>query len=124
MNPRTVIWFAIVFSTVLYLLIAVIRSGPLGDFEAVTRQPVVLGLYGAALAAFLAGWLVVRQIVSGPPRMTMVAALAVFESCAIFGLVAAFLTSDWRTYLGPWALALIGFLREWPGREGTDRTDQ
>jgi hypothetical protein len=112
-----VIWFAIVFSTVLYLLIAVIRSGPLGDFETVARQPFVLGLYGAALAAFLVGWLVVRQIVSGPPQKTMVAALAVFESCAIFGLVAAFHTGDWRTYLGPWALALIGFLREWPGRE-------
>jgi hypothetical protein len=32
----------------------------------------------------------------------------------IFGLVAAFLTKDWRLYLFPWALAIVGFIRELP----------
>jgi hypothetical protein len=31
--------------------------------------------------------------------------------------VAAFLMEDWRLYLGPWALAAIGFLRVWPSDE-------
>lgn len=111
------IWVAIVFSTVIYFGIAVF-TGKLGDFEALTRLQYVRVLYGIALLMFLVGWFVVRRVVSGNEHLRMMCALAVFESCAIFGLLTAFLTKDWRLYLGPWALALIGFAREFP-RAGT-----
>jgi hypothetical protein len=52
----------------------------------------------------------------------MITALAVFEACAIFGLLAAFMMKDWRLCLAPWALALLGFIREFPrGEIGSGR---
>ena len=54
-----------------------------------------------------------------PARTRMIMSLAIFESCAIFGLVSTFLLQDWRLYLAPWALAVIGFLRSWPSDDGS-----
>ena len=114
MNRRMLIWFAIVNSTVIYFILAFTMGGQPGDFDQNARSPNVLVLYALALAAFVAGWLIVPRIVTGDAQTRMIVALAVFEACAILGLVAAFLTSDWRVYVGPWALALLGFIREFP----------
>lgn len=119
MNPRVVIWFGIVMSTVIYLVMAVALGGETGDFDESVRSSYVPVLYGLALLAFIAGWLVVPRVVKSNARTRMVATMAVFEACAIFGLIAAFLTQDWRLYLGPWALALFGFIREFPRGETT-----
>ena len=114
MNQRMMIWLAILFSTFIYLFIAMVMSGEPATFEQLSRSTFVRILYGAALLAFLFGWFVAPRVIKGPPQTTMIVALAVFESCAIFGLVTAFLTQDWRTYLLPWALALAGFMKERP----------
>jgi hypothetical protein len=114
MNPRVVIWFGIAMSTVIYLVVAMTLGGETGDFEQAARSSYVPVLYGLALFSFIVGWLVVPRVVKSSAHTRMIAALAVFEACAIFGLIAAFLTKDWRLYLGPWALALFGFIREFP----------
>lgn len=111
------IWFSIVFSTVIYLGMLLYLNRGTGDFEALTEQTIVRVLYGLALAAFLAAWFVVPRVVTTSERMKMMATLAIFEACAIFGLVAAFAMKDWRLYLAPWALALLGFIREFPRGE-------
>jgi len=109
------IWFAILMSTFVYavMVYSLSRGWPRpGLFEASARQPVVLGLYAAAVAMFVAALIVPRGIPQPHPRF--VTTLALFESCAILGLTATFLTRDWRLYVAPWALSLIGFVRNYP----------
>ena len=115
MNPRVVIWFGIVMSTVIYLVLAFqFSSAERRDFEQVVQQQLVTVLYGLALVSFIGAWFVVPRVVKSNPQTRMICALAVFESCAIFGLIGAFMTQDWRVYIAPWVLALIGFMRELP----------
>lgn len=122
MNPRLVIWFAIAFSTVLYLVLAITLGGEPGDFEQAARSSYVPVLYGLALACFLFAWFVVPRVVKSSAQVRMIAAMAMFEGAAVFGLLAAFLTKDWRIYLAPWALAIFGFIRELPrGESATGR---
>lgn len=115
MQQHKVVWFAIFFSTILYAAIAYTTTGrPAGSFEESLRDPIVLALYAAALGGFVVATIVPARV---PERSRTIVALALFESCAVFGLVAAFIGNDYRLYFAPWALALIGFLRSWPGGE-------
>lgn len=109
-------------STVIYLVLAVsfASGGTPDEYQQRAREQYVPVLYGLAGAMFILGWFVVRRVIRNAPEQTrMVMALAVFEACAIFGLLAVFLTKDWRLYLFPWALAVIGFIREFPRAAGT-----
>jgi hypothetical protein len=117
MNPRRTIWIAIVFSTVIYFVLGFSMSRPPGEFERLARGQYVPIFYGMAVAMFLFGTFVVPRIIRSSEQARMIAALAVFESCAIFGLLATVFMKDWRYYLGPWALAIIGFVRELPRDE-------
>lgn len=118
MDQRRVIWFAIVFSTVIYAVIAYLEAPvPAGAVQDAFRNGTVLGLYGVALAAFVTAFAIRTMLRDAPSRTRLVVTLAVFEACAIFGLLAAFLQRDWRLYLAPWALALIGFVAVWPSDE-------
>ena len=120
MNQRMVIWVAIVFSTVVYLVVALTVAGGAPDASAgQARREYVPILYGLAILTFLFGWLAVPRVVRSSRRLRMICAMAIYEAGAIFGLIGAFLTKDWRIYLLPWALAIIGFLRERP-RHGED----
>jgi hypothetical protein len=115
MSQQRIIWFAIVMSTAIYLVVA-LQLGPdaSGPFDvSAGRSPVPI-LYGVALAVFLFGWFVAPRVVRSNAQTKMIVCLAIFEACAIFGLLAALLVRDWRLYLAPWALALTGFIRELP----------
>lgn len=114
MNPRLVIWAALVFSTIIYFGLAVYTSPARGDFEQSLRSRYVPVLYGLALLAFVFAWLVVPRVVRSHPQTRMVAAMAMFEASSVFGLVAAFLVQDWRLFVAPWVLTLFGFIREFP----------
>ena len=114
MNPRVIIWFAIVMSTVIYLVLGISFSGEPAEYQLLARDRYVPVLYGLALVMFVIGWFVVPRVIRSSEQVRMIMSLAVFESCAIFGLLGVFLTKDWRVYLFPWALALIGFIRVFP----------
>ncbi|HEV8659368.1 MAG TPA: hypothetical protein VGS96_12165, partial [Thermoanaerobaculia bacterium] len=83
----------------------------------------VLVLYAMALAGFVAGTTYSIIARAQPQRVRMIVSLALYEACAIFGLIAAFIISDWRLYLAPWALAVVGFLRVFPSFEGPRDTE-
>lgn len=114
MNPRVIIWFAIVMSTVIYLVIGITFSGEPSEYNLLVRDKYVPVLYGIALVMFAIGWFVMPRVIRSSADVRMIMGLAIFESCAIFGLLGTFLTKDWRVYLFPWALALIGFIRVFP----------
>jgi F0F1-type ATP synthase membrane subunit c/vacuolar-type H+-ATPase subunit K len=120
MNQKMVIWVAIVFSTVIYLVMALTLGGEPDTFAEYARDKYVPVLYGLALVTFLFGWFVVPRVIKSSERLKMICAMAIFEASAIFGLIAAFLTKDWRMYLLPWALSLVGFFRERPRSESAE----
>jgi hypothetical protein len=70
------------------------------------------------LASFGAGFVVPGYI--RVPRTKMIAALALFEACAIYGLVAAFFARDWRLFLPTWIVGLIGMLRVYPSGDSAE----
>lgn len=120
MQKRKVLWFGIAFSTVAYLVLAyVLYPNPEGGVREKVEQPLVLALYVLAAVMFVVAS-VLPQRLPGKGQSAMVLAMALYESCAVFGLVAAFLKADWRLYLAPWALALIGFMRVFPNDEALD----
>jgi hypothetical protein len=116
-RQQTIIWGAMLMSTVIYFgLIYSITSETAGAWSSEKLEhPVVLGLYLAAAVMFVVATVLPGRI--APPEKRMVMSLALYESCAIFGLLAAFLQQDWRLFLAPWALALIGFMRVFPSAE-------
>ena len=114
-SQRKIIWFAIVFSTFIYaaILWSLSRNWPQpGPFEEVIRRPYSFGPYIAAVVIFLQALVLPRMIKDHQPRF--VTTLAMFEACAILGLMAAFINQDWRLFIAPWVLALIGFARTFP----------
>jgi hypothetical protein len=107
------IWVGLFIATCIYGVIDYVVIGHLvhvQTFEQELRSPLVLALYGGAAAAFLAG----SALKATRRQNVFTARLALFEACAVFGLLAAFLTNDWRLFLPTWALAALGFVQTLP----------
>lgn len=136
MNPRArvqlVMWFALLMSIVIYLFLAWFTVAPktTGSLEDALGNPVVLLLWGAAVLAFLGGFAIKgffaprepefpQATVSTTPRPAVapwrIMQWAIFESAAIFGLIAAFISQVWTAVLPPVALAIAGFVMTFPG---------
>jgi F0F1-type ATP synthase membrane subunit c/vacuolar-type H+-ATPase subunit K len=117
MQQQRIILAAIAVSTVIYAFVLyTLHPVPGRPFEESVRAPMTLPLYVAAFAMFVAA-LVVPNLTRSEARVRMIVSMAMFEACAICGLLAGFLGADWRLYLPPWILAIFGFIRQWP-REG------
>jgi hypothetical protein len=123
MRQQRVIWAAIFFSTVIYLviLLALDPEAPQTSLDIASLPQIVKILYAVALFDFIVGWILPGRLTDKPSQQRLVLAMAIFESVAIFGLLAAFMTHDWRLYLGPWALAIVGFIRSFPRAESATR---
>ena len=118
MNQQKIIWGALVFSTFIYVGIAYsLAPSPELPFSESVTQTLALTVYGVAFAAFIAAMVVPSLLVSAPPRLKMIVAMAMFESCVIMGLIAAMLLKDWRLIVPTWIASLIGFMREYPSNE-------
>lgn len=119
MSQKKIIWGAIVFSTFIYALLLFMLSRewpkPATTYNQAVNSPMVLALFGAALVVFLMGQTLPRAMSS--KAAAWIPSLALSEASAIFGLLAAFLTRDWRLFIAPWILALIGFVTQWPSTE-------
>lgn len=121
-----------IFSVVLYCVISLVavpqqNKEPLGE---ALENTLVLALYGIGVLSFLLGIWIPRMLVktsqpglmpdqSLSPRLmpAFIVQYAIFESIAIYGLVAAFLRQDWRLVIGPAALSIAGFLIAAPTTE-------
>jgi hypothetical protein len=118
MNQQKIIWGALVFSTFIYVGIAYsLAPEPELPFTESVTQTMALTAYGVAFAAFIAAMVIPGLLVSAPPRLKMIVAMAMFESCVIMGLIAAMLLKDWRLIVPTWIASLIGFMREFPSDE-------
>jgi len=107
------IWLALVTATCIYGVVDYVVIGHLvhlQTFEQELRSPIILVLYGAAAITFLGAF----ALSATRQRQIFIMRLALYESIAIYGLVAAFLTNDWRLFLPTWALAMLGFVQTLP----------
>lgn len=118
MNQQKIIWGALFFSTFIYVGIAYsLAPDPELTFSESVGQSMALAAYGVAFAAFIMAMVIPSLLVSTPQRVRMIVAMAMFESCAIAGLVAAMLLKDWRLIVPAWIASLVGFMREFPRDE-------
>ncbi|MBV8543707.1 MAG: hypothetical protein JO093_23225 [Acidobacteria bacterium] len=105
-----IIYVAILMSTLIYAVVAwatthlVTPGKSLGDE---LYDPITIGLYSAAAGTFLAA-LIIRA------RKKLIVRWVMLEAGCICGLVAAMMQGDWRLYIAPWALALVGFIGLYP----------
>ncbi|HJQ36534.1 MAG TPA: hypothetical protein VKB93_05305 [Thermoanaerobaculia bacterium] len=115
MGQRKTIWFAIVMSTFVYAIVvySLSRSWPRpGPFGTAVQQQIVLGLYAAVVAVFFAALILPSRIEHH--RQRFIVRISLFESCAILGLLVAFLTHDWRLFIAPFVLSLMGLMTSYP----------
>ncbi len=118
MNQQKIIWMALVFSSFIYVGIAYsLAPDPELTFSESVGQSMALTLYGVAFTTFILAMVIPGMLVSAPPRMKMIVAMAMFESCAIIGLIAAMLLKDWRLIVPTWIASMVGFMREFPRDE-------
>jgi hypothetical protein len=118
MNQQKIIWGALVFSTFVYVFMAyMLAPDPALPFSESVTQTTALAVYGAAFVAFIVAMVVPSMLVSAPPRVKMLVAMAMFESCVIMGLIATILLKDWRLIIPTWIASLVGFMREFPRDE-------
>ena len=112
-----IIWFALFMSTMIYAVVLFVVSAnhPVRPLDQMLGRPFTLICYALAIGSFIAGTILWNVMRDRPLQLRMVASMAVFESGAVFGMVAAFLTYDWRVYVPAWVLCLMGFARCFPG---------
>lgn len=121
-SQRKIIWFAIAFSSFIYaaILWSLSRSWPQpGPFAEAFKKPMITGLYVIAAIEFVFALVFPNMISDAHTRF--ITRLALFEAVAIFGLVASFLAQDWRLYVAPWILAMMGFVMNYPSDEAPVR---
>ena len=111
-QQRKLIWFALVMSVVIYVVMAYLTSqeNVNRSFDEAVRTPLTLPMYAMSVAMFA-----VATVMAKRPQVGWMTGLALYESCAIFALVAAFINKDWRLVLPGAALALVGMIRLYPG---------
>ena len=140
-KPETlarIIWLAIAMSVVIYGIVAFFatpRNEP-RTFGELFRDPLVLILHAAGFAMFVTAFVLpsvllnvarakgnskpqpTREVRITPEAMkTLVIRFALLEAPAILGLVAAFLSIDWRLVLPLGILSLAGLLVSYPGED-------
>jgi hypothetical protein len=105
-----IIYIAIVMSTLIYAAVAWVTTSAIAPGRMLIdelQNPITIALYGVA-----AGTLVATIIIRA--RKLLIVRWAMLEAACICGLIAAMIPGDWRLYIAPWALALVGFISLYP----------
>lgn len=120
MRHDRVIWFGLLFSTFVYAAIAyALAPNPEGTFtEAVKRNQLTPVLYAVAAVTFVMASIVPGKL-RAPARTKMIVAMALYEACVIYGLMAAMIVRDWRLMVPTWIVGVIGMWRVFPSNEAT-----
>ena len=105
-----VVYFALIFSTFIYCFIVWFMFAdkePSGTLQQELHRMDVLALMILSAAMFVVS--IAMRV--GVQRWAFV------ESSCILGLVATFMTSDWRLFAGAWVLSLVGYALAFPTAE-------
>jgi peptidoglycan/LPS O-acetylase OafA/YrhL len=105
-----IIYIAILMSTLIYAVVAWATTHAIAPGKTLSDElhdPVTIALYSVAAGMFLAA-MIVRA------RKVLIVRWVMIEAACICGLIAAMMHGDWRLYIAPWALGLIGFISLYP----------
>jgi hypothetical protein len=105
-----IIYVAIVMSTLTYAVVAWTTTRAIAPGRSLSdelRDPVTIAMYSAAAGMFIAA-MVVRA------RKVLMVRWVMLDAACICGVIAAMMHGDWRLYIAPWALALVGFISLYP----------
>ena len=115
MRQLRLVYFALIFSTFIYAVLVWILMGqktPAGTLEQELHRPEIMLFMAIAVATFA-----VSLFIRGERRERMILRWSIIEASTILGLLAAFLTNDWRLFTIGWALSLVGFALAFPPAE-------
>jgi hypothetical protein len=105
-----IIYVALLMSTLIYGVVAWATTHAIAPAQSLgdeLRATTTIALYIAAGMAIL-GAIILRE------RRLLIVRWALLDAACICGLIASLLYGDWRLYIGPWVLALVGFVSLFP----------
>lgn len=105
-----IIYVALLMSTLIYGVVVWATTRAVAPGKSLSdelHQPITIAMYSAAAGTFLAA-MIVRS------RKVLMVRWTMLDAGCIFGVIAAFVLGDWRLYIAPWTLALIGFISLYP----------
>jgi hypothetical protein len=105
-----IIYAAILMSTLIYAVVAWATTRAIAPAQSLgdeLRATTTIGLYIAAAIALL-GAIILRE------RRLLIVRWALLDAACVCGLAVTLLHGDWRLYIAPWVLALVGFVSLYP----------
>jgi hypothetical protein len=105
-----IVYVGILMSTLIYAVVAWATTHLIAPGKTLSdelRDPVTIASYSVAAGTFLAA-MIIRA------RKLLIVRWAMLEAACICGVITAMMHGDWRLYIAPWALALIGFVSLYP----------
>ena len=117
-HVRRIVWFAILGSTVIYAVVAflVVPRGEREPVGALARDPSAIGAIVVAAALFVTAFWAGSYLRNRDADRAFFVMVALLEAVCLTGLVGAFRADDWRLFIIPWSLSMIGMVYAWPRR--------
>ncbi len=107
-----ILWFAILLSTLVYAVLAVVLShGPTMPARALVTDPQDLAVTIVATVLFVTAFWAGSRFKDARGYFAM---LALLESACVAGLVGALKSGDWRVFVVPFCLSMIGMIYAYP----------
>ena len=113
-NAKRTLWYAIFFTTLVYAALAFIVAHRHSTPAMSLASPNDIAVIVVAALLFTISFgvgpvLKVRDVARG-----YFVTLALLETVCLVGLVGAFRTGDWRVFVAPWCLSMIGMIYAYP----------
>ena len=115
---QRILWTAILFSTFVYAGVAafVARQNAHGSIRSLLSNPRDLAPIVVAAVLFLTAFWAASLLRGRDAGRAFFVLLALLDAVCLAGLVGAFRAGDWRVFILPWCLAMIGMIFAWPQR--------
>jgi amino acid permease len=112
------IWLAILISTFVYIivLLTAVPHTPRGPVAALETDPGAIAVIVIAAALFATAFWAGAIIRPRDADRAFFVTLALLDSVCVVGLVGAFRAGDWRIFVLPWLLSIVGLIGVYPRR--------
>lgn len=109
---QRIVWLAILASTLVYAALAVVvPHGHTGPARALVTDPRDIAVVVVAAALFITAFWAGSTFKDARGYFAM---MALLESASVVGLVGAIKGGDWRIFILPWCLSMIGMIYAYP----------
>lgn len=114
-HVHRIVWFAILFSMLVYAaLLPIVSRGSREPAGTLARDPSAIGVIVVAAVLFVTAFWASSWLRNRDAGRAFFVMLALLDSVSLVGLAGAFRTGDWRLFVVPWCLSMIGMVYAWP----------